>query len=466
MTPYAELQTTSNFSFLRGAAHPEELVARAAERGLKAIAITDRNTLAGVVRAHLAAREANIQLIVGARLDFTDAPSLICLPMNRDAYGRLSQLITLGRRRAPKGECHLKIDDFIKQADDQIAISLATTPEPLQKLGTALPGRCYLAGQNLMTGGDQRKLMHLTELAEAISVPFIATNDVHYHDASRRDVQDALTSVRKHCIVEKAVYHLFANAERHIKSGDEMATLFPHHPDAIARTVEIAERCRFSLDELVYEYPDDEAPPGVSPQAHLETLTWEGAASRYPNVIPDKVKKQIVHELTLIDELNYANYFLTVHDIVKFANQENILCQGRGSAANSAVCYCLGITAIDPARIDLLFERFISAERGEPPDIDVDFEHERREEVIQYIYSKYGRDRAGLAATVIHYRGRSAMREISRAMGLTRDVEDALASTVSGRRSGSIDDDHVRGWLCHHPRTAGRDGAHCQRRHG
>ncbi|MBK19760.1 MAG: error-prone DNA polymerase [Rhodospirillaceae bacterium] len=448
MTPYAELQTTSNFSFLRGASHPEELVAGAAEHGLDAIAITDRNTLAGVVRAHLAARETKIQLIVGARLDFTDAPSLLCLPMNRDAYGNLSQLITLGRRRAPKGECHLGIDDFLEQANDQIAISLATPDDTasshLRRLSDTLPNHCYLAGQNLLTGGDQRRLDALSTLAQTAQTPLVACNDVHYHDARRRDVQDALTSVREHCIVEKAGYHLFANAERHIKSGDEMASLFRHHPDAIARTLEIAERCTFSLDELVYEYPDDEAPPDISPQDYLEQLTWAGAQERYPNGTSEKVKKQLIHELALIGELNYANYFLTVHDIVSFARRERILCQGRGSAANSAVCYCLGITAIDPARIDLLFERFISAERGEPPDIDVDFEHERREEVIQYIYHKYGRDRAGLAATVIHYRGRSAMREISRAMGLTRDVEDALAGTVSGRRSGSIDDNYVR----------------------
>ena len=318
MNSYAELQTTSNFSFLRGASHPEELVARAAEKKLRAIAITDRNTLAGVVRAHQAARETDIQLIVGARLDFTDAPSLLCLPMNRDAYGRLSQLITVGRRRAPKGECYLEVDDFIKQADDQIAISLANTQEPLQKLGTALPGRCYLAGQNLMTGRDQQRLATLAALAKETSIPFIATNDVHYHDATRRDVQDALTSVREHCIVEKAGYHLFANAERHIKSGDEMAGLFPHHPDAVAHTAEIAKRCTFSPDELVYEYPDDEAPPGISPQEHLESLTWKGAENRYPNGISDKVKKQLIHELTLIGELNYANYFLTVHDIVSF----------------------------------------------------------------------------------------------------------------------------------------------------
>ena len=443
MTAYAELQTTSNFSFLRGACHPEELVSRAAEKDLKAIAITDRNTLAGVVRAHLTAREMDIKLIVGARLDFTDAPSLLCLPMNRDAYSRLSQLITLGRRRASKGECHFSIDDFLSQAEDQIAISLANTSEPLHKLESALPGRCYLAGQNMMAGGDQQKLARLAELAKAINVPLVATNNVHYHDSNRRDVQDALTAVREHCTIDKAGFHLFANAEHHIKSGDEMAILFQRYPDAVVRTVEVAERCKFSLNQLVYEYPNDEAPPGISSQNYLETLTWKGAENRYSDGIPNKVRKQLIYELKLINELNYANYFITVYDIVNFANQQNILCQGRGSAANSAVCYCLGITAIDPTRIDLLFERFISAERGEPPDIDIDFEHERREEVIQYIYKKYGRDRAGLAATVIHYRGRSAIREISRAMGLPRDIEDTLASTLSGRRSEPIDDEYV-----------------------
>ena len=264
MTAYAELQTTSNFSFLRGACHPEELVSRAAERGLKAIAITDRNTLAGIVRAHLVAREMDIKLIVGTRLDFTDAPSLLCLPINRDGYGRLSQLITLGRRRASKGECHFGIDDFLSQANDQIAISLANTSEPLHKLRAALPGRCYLAGQNMMAGGDQQKLARLAELAKTMNVPLIATNDVHYHDTIRRDVQDALTAIREHCAIEKAGFHLFSNAERHIKSGDEMATLFQRYPDAVARTVEVAERCRFSLNELVYEYPDDEAPLFVS----------------------------------------------------------------------------------------------------------------------------------------------------------------------------------------------------------
>ncbi|MBD21830.1 MAG: error-prone DNA polymerase [Rhodospirillaceae bacterium] len=446
MKPYAELQTTSNFSFLRGASHPEELVSSAAERGLSAIAITDRNTLAGVVRAHLAAREKNIKLIIGARLDFTDAPSLLCLPMNKKAYSHLSQLITLGRRRAPKGACNIKIDDFLERAKGQIVISLATPLHEvhLHKLSNALPGHSYLSGQNFMTSGAQKKLATLQALSKKVSMPLVATNDVHYHKTERRDLQDILTSIRIHRTIREAGYHLFPNAERHIKSGAEMTILFRQFPKAIKRTIEIARRCTFSLDELVYEYPDDEAPDGISSQKYLERLTWNGAKIRYRDNIPKKVGQQLTHELALIDELNYANYFLTVYDIVNYANRMGILCQGRGSAANSAVCYCLGITAIDPVRIDLLFERFISAERGEPPDIDVDFEHERREEVIQYIYEKYGRDRAGLAATIVHYRGRNAMREVSRAMGLTRDIEETLAGTISGRRSGIIDDHHIR----------------------
>ena len=449
---YAELQVTSNFTFLRGAAHPEEMAARAAEIGLAAIAITDRNSLAGVVRAHLAARETGIRLVVGARLDFTDAPSLLCLPTDRAAYGRLSRLITLGRRRAPKGECHISLLDFLEHAQNQIAIVLP--PETglpdmdfATHLGTlvrALPECCYLAGQNLLRGGDQRRLAALTALAEDRGAPLVATNDVHYHRAARRDAQDVLSAVREHRTVETAGFHLFPNAERHLKSADHMARLFHRYPDAIARTIHIADACRFDLGELIYEYPDDEAPPGVSPQEQLTRLTWEGAHKRYPEGISKKVRSQINHELALIDQLNYANYFLTVYDIVRFAKSQGILCQGRGSAANSAVCYCLGITAIDPVRMDLLFERFVSTERNEPPDIDVDFEHERREEVIQYIYNKYGRDRAGLAATVIHYRGRSAMRQVAKAMGLTRDVEDTLATMTKMRRRSAMDDSHVR----------------------
>jgi len=452
MTAYAELQATSNFSFLRGAAHPEELVGRAAEIGLAAIAITDRNTLAGVVRAHLAARETGIRLAVGARLDFTDAPSLLCLPTGRAAYGRLSRLITLGRRRAPKGECHIGIGDFMDHADGQIA--LVVPPENglpdaafaghLGKLAGMLPGRCFLAAQNLLRGGDARRLAVLAMLADDCRAPLAATNDVHYHTPDRRDVQDTLSAVREHCVVGRAGFRLFPNAERHLKSATDMAALFRRHPDAVARTVEIAEACRFDLGELVYEYPDDEAPPGTFPQDELARLTWAGADERYPDGIPVKVRAQLDHELGLIGELRYANYFLTVYDIVRFAKSRGILCQGRGSAANSAVCYCLGITSIDPVRMDLLFERFVSTERGEPPDIDVDFEHERREEVIQYIYGKYGRERAGLAATVIHYRGRSAMREVAKAMGLTRDVEDALATMSRMRHPSKMQDAHVR----------------------
>ena len=434
MNSYVELQTTSNFSFLKGASHPEELVHRAVELEHKAIAITDRNTLAGVVRAHLAARETGIKIIVGARLDFTDSESILCLPTNHAAYSRLTRLITLGRRRAPKGECYLSIDDFLNAQKDQIIVILSQSQCDLDNLSFTLSrfsgvmgDRCYLSLQNFLEYGDTRRIALLDNLASRVNVSTVVTNDVHYHDLTRRKLQDTLTAIKNRCTVDNAGYKLFVNAERHLKSADAMSALFPNHKEAISRTVEIAERCSFSLDQLIYEYPDDEAPPGTTPQKHLTDLAWAGAQDRYPSGIPDKVCLQIKHELQLIDELSYANYFLTVHDIVQYARNRGILCQGRGSAANSAVCYCLGITAVDPTKIDLLFERFISAERGEPPDIDVDFEHERREEVIQYIYKKYGRERAGLAATVIHYRGRSAMREVARAMGLSRDVEDALS---------------------------------------
>ena len=434
MNSYVELQTTSNFSFLKGASYPEELVHRAVELEHKAIAITDRNTLAGVVRAHLAARETGIKIIVGARLDFTDSESILCLPTNHAAYSRLTRLITLGRRRAPKGECYLSIDDFLNAQKDQIIVILSQSQCDLDHLSFTLSrfsgvmgDRCYLSLQNFLEYGDTRRIALLDNLASKVNVSTVVTNDVHYHDLTRRKLQDTLTAIKNRCTVDNAGYKLFVNAERHLKSADAMSALFPNHKEAISRTVEIAERCSFSLDQLVYEYPDDGAPPGTPPQKYLTDLAWAGAQDRYPSGIPDKVCLQIKHELQLIDELSYANYFLTVHDIVQYARNRGILCQGRGSAANSAVCYCLGITAVDPTKIDLLFERFISAERGEPPDIDVDFEHERREEVIQYIYKKYGRERAGLAATVIHYRGRSGMREVARAMGLSRDVEDALS---------------------------------------
>ena len=453
---YAELQVTSNFSFLRGGSHADELAISAAALGLSAIAITDRNSLAGVVRAHSAAKTAGIRLLVGARLDLLCGLSLLCFPTDRAAYGRLSQLLTTGRRRAPKGECWLDMDDVLAHDEGQVFVvlpppELSERPEPdeafvqqLHRLGEGWPGRCYLAGHYLYSGDDRRRLARLSELGKAAGTPLVATNDVHYHTPGRRVLQDVLVCIREHCTLAEAGFRLDANAERHLKTADEMTRLFADHPDAVARTVELADRCRFSLDELAYEYPSDPVPRGCTAQEELARLTWAGAHERYGKVIDGKVSEQLRHELELIGELEYAPYFLTVHDIVRFARSRDILCQGRGSAANSAVCYCLGITAVDPARLDLLFERFISAERDEPPDIDVDFEHERREEVIQYVYEKYGRHRAGMTATVISYRSKSAIREVGKAMGLSLDVVGALADNVWGWGGDEVEDDKVR----------------------
>ncbi|MBL6951810.1 MAG: error-prone DNA polymerase [Alphaproteobacteria bacterium] len=451
---YAELQLTSNFSFLRGGSHPDELTITAAALGLSAIAITDRNSLAGVVRAHIAAKAAGIRLVVGARLDLQENISLLCFPTDRAAYGRLSQLLTVGRRRAPKGDCWLNFGDVFAHDQDQIFIVLpkqTMAPEPddafaaqLQQLGQRWPGRCYLAGHYLYSGDDRRRLAHLAKLAMAAGTPLVATNDVHYHSPGRRRLQDVLSCIREHCTLAEAGFHLAANAERHLKTPAEMARLFADYPDAVARTVELAERCCFSLDELRYEYPAEPVPHGRTAQAELARLTWLGAHERYGEVIAPGVGDLLRHELALIGELEYAPYFLTVHDIVRFARDQGILCQGRGSAANSAVCYCLGITAVDPARLDLLFERFISAERDEPPDIDVDFEHERREEVIQYVYRKYGRERAGMTATVITYRAKSAIREVGKALGLSLDAVGALAGNVWGWGGDQVEGDKVR----------------------
>ncbi len=457
---YVELQVTSNFSFLRGAAHPEELAAQAAALGHPAIAITDRNTLAGVVRGHLGAKTAGIRLIVGARLDLADGPSLICLPTGRAAYGRLSQLLTRGKRRAAKGECHLTRADLVTggvfaRGAGQILLALPPD-EPddefvtfLKALRIKLKSECYLAASHRYGGDDVRRLARLAELAVTCGTPMVATNDAHYHVPERRALADVVTCIREHCTIDTAGWRLAANAERHLKPAHEMARLFRDYPHAVTRTAEIAERCRFSLEALRYDYPIDPVPGGDTPDEALARLAWAGAAERYgpkhcPDGVPETVRKQIAHELELITELRYAPYFLTVHDIVRFARSKDILCQGRGSAANSAVCYCLGITAVDPARLDLLFERFVSAERNEPPDIDVDFEHERREEVIQYIYQKYGRARAALAATVVSYRARSAMREVGKALGLSEDTVGALAGQVWGWSNEGLPDAVVR----------------------
>ncbi len=451
--PYAELQVTTNFSFLRGASHAHELAAAAVALGHKAIAVADRNTLAGVVRMHIAAKEAGIPLVVGARLDLTDGASLLAFPQDRAAYGRLARLITLGRRRAPKGECDLTRADVFQHGAGMLFVLLPPEPpalpdelfaDELRALAEAFPGCCYLAAQNLLLGDDARRLARLAALANAAEVPLVATNDVHMHDPSRRPLADVVACIREHCTVDEAGYRLAANAERHLKAPDAMARLFRDYPDALARTAEIARRCRFSLDELRYEYPDEVVEAGSTPQKTLARLTWEGAKARYPGGVSKRVKALIEHELALIEQLGYAPYFLTVQDIVRFARERGILCQGRGSAANSAICYCLGITAVDPSRLDLLFERFVSTERNEPPDIDVDFEHERREEVIQYIYAKYGRERAGMTAVVSCYRARGAIREVGKALGLSVDTVTALAGQVWGWSSDGIDDAQVR----------------------
>ncbi len=455
---YAELDVTTNFSFLRGGSHPEEFVATGKALGLEAIAVTDRNTLAGIVRAHLAAKDVGMKFIVGARLDLEDAPSLLAYPTDRGAYGRLCRLLTLGQRRAEKGKCILHLDDVAAHADGLIFIALPpdnfagdsavapTFEAELKRIKKALGlrTRLYLAARHCYRGDDRARIKALIALAERTGVPLVATNAVLYHAAHRRPLQDVLTAIREKCTVYEAGRALEANAERHLKPGHEMARLFAGHEGALRRTIEIADACSFSLDELKYEYPDEPVPEGKTPQSHLEDLTWEGAAWRFPDGIPPQVEDTLIKELALIEELNYAPYFLTVHDIVHYARSIGILCQGRGSAANSAVCYCLAITNVDPTEIDLLFERFVSPERKEPPDIDVDFEHERREEVIQYIYGRYGRDRAGLAATVISYRGRSAVREVGKALGLSEDTVAALATTIWGLSNSGLPETYVR----------------------
>ncbi len=473
MINYAELQCTTNFSFLRGASHPEELAAQAKHLGLSALAVTDRNTLAGIVRAHGAAKDAEFSFVVGARLDVSTGPtpvaaqrtlpaeaerdeyfippreagrvaaerpggeslSLLAYPTTRAAYGALCRLLSLGQRRGAKGECILSLDDVHAHAQGMIFALLPECAEHLRALRQSLKAPLYLAVNHLYRGDDRARINRLAELAQKTQTPLLATNDVLYHHSSRRVLQDVVTSIREGVPVAEAGFLLEANAERHLKTPDEMARLFRDHPQAITNTLAIAKACRFSLDELKYEYPEEPIPQGKTPQAHLTHLAWEGAKERYPQGVPQKVKEGIAKELVLIEKLNYAPYFLTVHDIVKFAREQDppILCQGRGSAANSTVCYCIGITAVDPNQIDLLFERFISEERKEPPDIDVDFEHERREEVIQYIYARYGRERAGLAATVITYRGRSAVREVGKVMGLSEDVTATLAGIVWGQ---------------------------------
>lgn len=434
---YAELQVTSNFSFRRGGSHPEELVDRAADLGYSAIAITDRNTVAGLVRAYVIARERGIKFIPGVRIDLLDGPSLLAYPTNKTAYGRLSALLTLGNMRAEKEKCYLYKKDLYEHQEGNIFIVVppSTLDEDFEfelhfkhELSDykARIAQLYVAATRYYTGDDSKRLYLLKELG----IPLVATNDVHYHSPERRSLQDILTCVREKCTIYNAGYKLHPNAERHLKEPHEMERLFLGYAEALENAKKIADSCNFDLKSLVYEYPHELTPDGHTPEQQLAKLTWAGAHRMYGRTIPAKVKKNLEFELDFITKTGNANYFLTVEDYVGWARDRGILCQGRGSAANSSVCYCLGITSVNPDKFNLLFARFMSEERKEPPDIDVDFEHERREEVIQYIFNKFGRDRAAILPTVTVLHQKGAIRDVGRAMGLSVDTVNRLSAAV------------------------------------
>jgi error-prone DNA polymerase len=439
---YTELQVTSNFTFLRGASHPDELVGQAAAYGHTAIAITDRNSLAGIVRAHVAAKAKGIRLIPACRLDLLDGPSLLAYPTDQTAYSRLCALLTVGNLRAEKGDCKLYKTDVYAHAEGIKFIVIppaeldgtfnfeSSFNDALKEYRKALGKGLYLAAIRSYSGDDSKKLFRLSQLSEQLDIPMVATNDVHYHEPARRELQDVLTCIREKCTIHNAGFRLHENAERYLKPTEEMHRLFRLYPDAIKHTQEIADACQFSLSDLKYVYPEEITSEGRTPQEELTYLTWQGAKELFKDGVTEKIAAQIKEELAFMEKKNYASYFLTVYDYVRFARSKNILCQGRGSAANSVVCYCLGITSVDPTKIKLLFARFMSDARDEPPDIDVDFEHERREEVIQYIYEKYGRDRAAIVATVTQERQKGAIRDVGKAMGLSVDAIGRLSSSV------------------------------------
>ncbi|WP_374307758.1 error-prone DNA polymerase [Dongia sp.] len=483
---YVELSAMTNYCFLEAASHAGELAVTAAALGMRALGIADRNSLSGIVRAHVACKEAGIRLIVGCRLSFRDAPDILAYPVDRAAYGRLCELLTLGRRRAPKGHCHLDYADFVavkagflaivvppltphpnpspqrgegreihsiktpspRESGERVGVrggkDRSTLPSFLHRFRDDFGAAGYLALAHLYRGDDARRLRALQRLADEAGLPTITINEVRHHLPARKTLFDVLTCVRHGCTIDNAGYRLEKNAERHLKDAAEMRRLFRGLEDAVTRSEEIAACCTFSLDELKYEYPDEVVTPGETPLESLKRFTWEGAEWRYGKNISPHIRHQLEHEFTLIEEMDYARYFLTVRDIVREARRLGILHQGRGSAANSIVCYCLDITAIDPIKHDLLFERFISTARNEPPDIDVDFEHERREEIIQYIYEKYGRHRAGLTATIICYRSRGALRDVGRVMGLSEDVISRLSKTIWGWSMRAISDQQIR----------------------
>jgi len=487
---YAELVCASNFSFLRGASHPKTLVLTAILHGHTGLGLADRNSVAGVVRAWSAlkqlraegwtppdkvreggapgeigwreeppadpavaelvkARANAFRLLTGARLVLEDGcPDVVAYPENRAGWGGLTRLLTLGNRRARKGECLLRLNDLSTHADDLLLI--VVPPRRLDRLDTTLtrlrearPGAVWLGATMHRQGDDRRRLARLKAMAEQSGTPLLAMNDVLYHHPGERDLQDVLTCIREGVSVERAGRRLQANAERHHKTPGEMARLFADAPEALAETQNLLARSGFDLKQLRYEYPEEPVPPGWTAQAWLEELTWKRAMSRYPDGLPLKVRELLSKELAFIADRALAPYFLTIHDVVREAENRGILCQGRDSAANSAVCYVLGITSVDPNAHDLLFERFLSTARDEPPDIDVDFEHERREEIIQHVYDRYGRERAGIAATVIRYRPRSAVREVGKALGLTEDVTARLASVQWGQWGESIPDHQI-----------------------
>jgi error-prone DNA polymerase len=458
MNAYAEIGVTTNYSFLRGGSHPQAYVHQAGLLGLPVIGIADHNTLAGVVRAYKELENPEVtykpKLLIGSRLVFLDeTPDILVYPRDRAAYGRLCQLLTRGKRGddTEKGECHLKLDDLLEFAEGQLLVlalphrfEAAKALKILDRLQRSRAEGVWLAASLLYRGDDRRRLMRLQRLATAARVPLLATNEVLYHHPARRPLQDVLTCIREKTTIDAIGRRLEANAERHLKPAHEMIRLFRDVPDAVAETMRFADRITFSLDQLKYQYPDEPVPPGKTAQQHLEDLTWAGVDKYFPQGIDAVQRATLRKELDLIAELKYAHYFLTVHDIVRYARSQNILCQGRGSAANSAVCYVLGVTSVDPTKVDLLFERFISKERLEPPDIDVDFEHSRREEVMQYVYRRYGRHRAAIIATVIHYRPRSAIRDVGKALGLTEDVTAALADTVWGSWGDDVSDMQIK----------------------
>jgi error-prone DNA polymerase len=438
---FAELVAATNYSFLRGASHPAEMVERAAQLGMTGIGIADRNSVAGVVRAHKAWREVrtvypDFRLVVGARLVFADGtPDIVAYPATRFGWGRLTRLLTLGNRRAVKGDCILHLEDLCEHGEDLLLIAMGGDPALLNRLAAVFPGRLWLAATMHRSGPDARRLAGLLAMSAATAVPVVATNDALYTDASARPLHDIITCIREGTTITAAGRRLNANAERHLKAPEEMARLLRAAPHAIVATQDVLACISFTLDELRYEYPHEPVPDGWAPQDWLEHLVIKAANARFPDGLPEAWQRAITDEFRLIRSKEYAYYFLTVHDIVAHARSLDppILCQGRGSAANSVVCYLLGITPVDPVANKLLFSRFLSEQRNEPPDIDVDFEHERREEVMQYIYTRYGRERAGIAATVIHYRPRSTIREVGKALGLTEDVTARLSSTIWGQ---------------------------------